>query len=99
MSAGWDSTGATDGFMPPIILNSSMNSRLRLIEKGKAYVDDLTAEQVRAYRGTLTEPGRESPYRTRSVEENLDLFTRMRAGNSPTAPGPSGPRSTWPPPT
>ena len=53
---------------------------LKLIEDGKAYVDDLDAEQVRAYRGTLTEPGRDSPYRTRSIEENLDLFKRMRAG-------------------
>ncbi len=53
---------------------------LKLIEDGKAYVDDLDADQVRAYRGTLTEPGRNSPYRDRSVEENLDLFRRMRAG-------------------
>jgi len=51
-----------------------------LIKKGKAYVDDLTAEQIREYRGTLTEPGKESPYRKRSVEENLDLFERMRNG-------------------
>ena len=54
-----------------------------LIKKGLAYVDDLTADEIRAYRGTLTEPGRESPYRNRSVEENLDLFTRMRAGEFP----------------
>lgn len=53
---------------------------LELIAAGKAFVDDLSAEEMRAYRGSLTEPGRESPYRTRSVEENLDLFTRMRAG-------------------
>jgi glutaminyl-tRNA synthetase len=53
---------------------------LKLFEDGKAYVDDLDAEQVRAYRGTLTEPGRESPFRSRSVAENLDLFRRMRAG-------------------
>jgi glutaminyl-tRNA synthetase len=51
-----------------------------LIEEGKAYVDSLTADQIREYRGTLTEPGRESPYRSRSVAENLDLFRRMRAG-------------------
>ncbi len=51
-----------------------------LIEAGKAYVDDLTAEEIRAYRGTLTEPGANSPYRDRSVDENLDLFRRMRAG-------------------
>jgi glutaminyl-tRNA synthetase len=53
---------------------------VELIEKGKAYVCDLNADQVREYRGTLTEPGRDSPYRERSVEENLDLFKRMRAG-------------------
>ena len=52
----------------------------QLIRDGKAYVDSLTADQMREYRGTLTEPGRDSPYRTRSVEENLDLFRRMRAG-------------------
>lgn len=51
-----------------------------LIKAGKAYVCDLTADQIREYRGTLTEPGKESPYRNRSVEENLDLFARMRAG-------------------
>ncbi|AMJ57596.1 MULTISPECIES: glutamine--tRNA ligase/YqeY domain fusion protein [Stenotrophomonas] len=52
----------------------------KLIRDGKAYVCDLSAEEVRAYRGSLTEPGRPSPYRERSVEENLDLFARMRAG-------------------
>ena len=56
---------------------------VQLIKAGKAYVCDLTADQVRDYRGTLTEPGRESPYRNRSVEENLDLFERMRAGEFP----------------
>ncbi len=54
-----------------------------LIRKGKAFVCDLTFEQMREYRGTLTEPGKESPYRNRSVEENLDLFRRMRAGEFP----------------
>jgi glutaminyl-tRNA synthetase len=54
-----------------------------LIEKGLAYVDDLSADQIREYRGTLTEPGRDSPHRTRTVEENLDLFRRMRAGEFP----------------
>lgn len=54
-----------------------------LIEKGLAYVDDLTAEEIRAYRGTLTEPGKESPCRSRSVEENLDIFARMKAGEFP----------------
>ncbi len=56
---------------------------IKLIKKGKAYVCDLSPEEVRAYRGTLTEPGRESPYRNRSVEENLDLFERMRRGEFP----------------
>lgn len=51
-----------------------------LIKKGKAYVDDLSAEQIREYRGTLTQPGKNSPYRNRPVEENLDLFERMKAG-------------------
>jgi len=54
-----------------------------LIQKGLAYVDDLSIEEIRAYRGTLTEPGRESPYRNRSVAENLALFQRMRAGEFP----------------
>ncbi|GFZ93844.1 glutamine--tRNA ligase/YqeY domain fusion protein [Dyella caseinilytica] len=53
---------------------------IKLIQDGHAYVDDLTAEQMREYRGTLTEPGRHSPFRDRSVEENLDLFRRMREG-------------------
>ena len=54
-----------------------------LINEGKAYVDSLSAEEIRAYRGTLTEPGKESPHRNRSIEENLDLFRRMRAGEFP----------------
>ena len=54
-----------------------------LIKKGLAYVDDLSADEIRAYRGTLHEPGRESPHRDRSVEENLDLFLRMKAGEFP----------------
>ena len=58
-------------------------SALKLVEDGKAYVCDLDAEQVRQYRGTLTEPGRNSPFRDRTVAENLDLFTRMRAGEFP----------------
>lgn len=53
---------------------------VKLIKKGKAYVCDLTAEQIREYRGTLTEPGKESPYRNRSVEENLELFENMKNG-------------------
>ena len=56
---------------------------VQLIKKGKAYVCDLSSEEIREYRGTLTEPGKDSPYRKRSVEENLDLFARMRAGEFP----------------
>ena len=56
---------------------------LKLIRAGKAYVDDLSADEVREYRGTLTQPGKESPFRNRPVEENLDLFQRMRAGEFP----------------
>ncbi len=56
---------------------------VQLITKGTAYVDSLSADEIRAYRGTLTEPGKDSPYRTRSVRENLDLFARMRAGEFP----------------
>src|SRR3982750_2531008 len=56
---------------------------VELIRKGLAYVDDLTAEQIREHRGTLTSPGRESPFRNRSVQENLDLFQRMRNGEFP----------------
>ncbi|MDP4207183.1 MAG: glutamine--tRNA ligase/YqeY domain fusion protein [Bacteroidota bacterium] len=56
---------------------------VKLIKKGKAYVCDLTQEEMSAYRGTVTQPGKESPYRNRSVEENLDLFQRMRNGEFP----------------
>jgi len=56
---------------------------VQLIKAGKAYVDDLSAEEIREYRGTLTKPGKDSPYRDRSVEENLELFERMRAGEFP----------------
>ncbi|MBQ8228421.1 MAG: glutamine--tRNA ligase/YqeY domain fusion protein [Clostridia bacterium] len=56
---------------------------IKLIKKGKAYVDDLTPDEIREYRGTLTEPGKNSPYRDRSVEENLDLFKRMTDGEFP----------------
>jgi glutaminyl-tRNA synthetase len=55
----------------------------RLIEKALAYVDSLSADEMRQYRGTLTEPGKNSPYRDRSIDENLDLFRRMRAGDFP----------------
>jgi glutaminyl-tRNA synthetase len=56
---------------------------LQLVNDGKAYVDDLNADEIRSYRGTLTEPGKESPYRNRSIEENFDLFTRMQNGEFP----------------
>ena len=56
---------------------------VQLIKAGKAYVDDLSADQIREHRGTLTQPGKDSPYRNRSVEENLDLFARMKAGEFP----------------
>jgi glutaminyl-tRNA synthetase len=56
---------------------------VQLIKAGKAYVDDLSADEIRQYRGTLTEPGKESPFRNRSIEENLALFERMRAGEFP----------------
>ena len=55
-------------------------SAIRLIKMNKAYVDSLSAEEIREYRGTLTEAGKDSPYRSRSVEENMDLFFRMRNG-------------------
>src|SRR5213078_4756758 len=56
---------------------------MELIRQGNAYVDSLTADEIRAYRGTLTEPGKNSPYRDRSMQENIDLFARMRAGEFP----------------
>ncbi len=56
---------------------------VQLIKKGKAYVDDLSAAEIREYRGTLTEPGKNSPYRNRTIEENMDLFERMKAGEFP----------------
>ncbi|NLM12515.1 MAG: glutamine--tRNA ligase/YqeY domain fusion protein [Epulopiscium sp.] len=56
---------------------------IQLIKQGDAYVDDLSADEIREYRGTLTEPGKDSPYRNRSVEENLDLFIRMKNGEFP----------------
>lgn len=74
------------GFEPQNLLYGSdyfdicFESAIKLIREGKAFVDDLTAEEMREYRGTLTTPGRESPYRNRTVEENLDLFMRMQAG-------------------
>jgi len=71
---GADLTHASDYF------STFYDCAIQLITAGKAYVDSLNAEEIRTYRGTLTEPGRNSPYRDRSVDENLDLFQRMRAG-------------------
>ena len=77
------------GYEPPNVLYASdyfgqlYEWALQLIETGHAYVDDLSQEEIRAHRGTLTEPGRDSPYRNRSVAENLDLFKRMKAGEFP----------------
>ena len=71
---GEDLTHASDYFA------TFYDCAVQLIEAGKAYVDSLSAEEIRAHRGTLTEPGRNSPHRERSVDENLDLFRRMRAG-------------------
>ena len=82
-SGGWGSTGGTGCSSLRIILSSCTSYALHLIKTGKAYVCDLSAEQVREYRGTLTEPGADSPFRHRPVPENLDLFQRMRAGEFP----------------
>lgn len=68
---------------------------MKLIKKGKAFVCDLTADQIREYRGTLTEPGKESPYRNRTVEENLQLFEEMREANTEMERRFSVPRSIW----
>ena len=72
---------------------------IKLIELRKAYVCDLSPEEVREYRGTLTEPGKESPYRNRSVEENLDLFQRMKNGEFRTVPELFGQELIWLPQT
>ena len=71
------------GEKPPVYFASNYFDQMyecavKLIKKGKAYVCDLTPEEIREYRGTLTEPGKNSPYRDRSVEENLELFTKMK---------------------
>jgi glutaminyl-tRNA synthetase len=74
----WDRLAYASDYFPQLYTWA-----LELIKAGKAYVDDLTADQIRQHRGTLTEPGKDSPFRNRSVEENLDLFTRMKAGEFP----------------
>ncbi|MBO5008119.1 MAG: glutamine--tRNA ligase/YqeY domain fusion protein [Clostridia bacterium] len=75
----WDNVYYASDYFPEIY-----ECAVKLIKKGLAYVDDLTAEEIRQYRGTLTEPGKESPYRNRSIEENLDLFQRMTDGEFET---------------
>ncbi len=75
----WDNVYYASDYFPEIY-----ECAIKLIKKGLAYVDDLTADEIREYRGTLTEPGKESPYRNRSVEENLDLFKRMTDGEFET---------------
>ena len=74
----WDGLHYASDYFPQLY-----DWAVQLIQAGKAYVCDLSADEIREYRGTLTEPGRESPYRNRSVEENLDLFARMKAGEFP----------------
>ncbi|MGA1368027.1 MAG: glutamine--tRNA ligase/YqeY domain fusion protein [Blastocatellia bacterium] len=74
----WDGLHYASDYFPQLY-----DWAVQLIQAGKAYVCDLNADEIREYRGTLTEPGRESPYRNRSVEENLDLFARMKAGEFP----------------
>jgi glutaminyl-tRNA synthetase len=80
-SVGWVLTGVRTFFYASDYFGQLYEYAIRLIEKGKAYVCDLTPEEVREYRGNLTEPGKESQYRNRPVEENLDLLRRMRAGD------------------
>ena len=80
MSAGWDSIGKIGSTTRPDYFEQLYQWAIQMIKAGKAYVCDLSADETREYRGTLTEPGRNSPYRDRSVAENLDLFERMRAG-------------------
>ena len=80
---GWGSIGVIESTSLRITSRSLYQFAIQLIKAGKAYVCDLNADQIREYRGTLTEPGKNSPYRERSVEENLDLFERMKAGEFP----------------
>ena len=80
MSAGWGSTGKIKLFYASNYFEQLYDYARQLIKAGKAYVDSLSAEEIRDYRGTLTQPGKNSPFRERSVEENLELFRQMRAG-------------------
>jgi len=88
VAAAAAAAGATDPWHGPVrhasdYFNVIHDAAVFLIQQGLAYVDNLTPEEMKAYRGTLTEPGKDSPYRTRSVEENLQLFADMRAGKYP----------------
>ena len=78
---GWDWTGGM--FFASDYFEQMYEFAIQLVKDGKAYVDDLTAEEIREYRGTLSAPGKNSPYRDRDPEENLDLFERMKAGEFP----------------
>ena len=83
MCAGLDLIGSDRLFYASDYFDQLYEWAVQLIKAGKAFVCDLTAEQMREYRGTLTEPGKDSPWRNRSVEENLDLFARMKNGEFP----------------
>jgi glutaminyl-tRNA synthetase len=78
---GWDWEGRE--FYASDYFQQLFELAIKLIKKGKAYIDHLSADEIREYRGTLYEPGRESPYRERTIQENLELFERMRAGEFP----------------
>ena len=80
MLSGWDLIGAKKSAMHPTTLINFTAFAVELINKGLAYVCDLSPEQAREYRGNLTQVGKNSPHRERSIEENLDLFARMKAG-------------------
>ena len=80
MYGGWVLTGENISILPQNTSIRCIAWAIQLIKAGKAYVDDLNADQIREHRGTLTEPGKESPFRNRSAEENLDLFQRMEKG-------------------
>jgi glutaminyl-tRNA synthetase len=80
MSAGWDSDWDDRLHYASDYFEQLFDFAVQLIRAGKAYVEDLNADEIREHRGTLTEPGKNSPWRDRSIEENLDLFQRMRAG-------------------
>ncbi len=86
----WDNLFYASDYFPDLYKYA-----VQLIRAGKAYVCDLNAEQMRDYRGTLTEPGRNSPFRDRSVQENLDLFERMKKGEFRMERGLCAPRSIW----